>query len=95
MAYFFIIIPLLALLVILLIPTILFSLVRVLFSILGFSIGGRRRGRRNSSESAQGSAYDSTSYRHKRTSAADGQRRKVFDKDEGEYVDFEEFEDDK
>ena len=85
-----------ALLVILLIPTILFSVVRTLFSILGFSLGGRRKGRSKASESAYKDDYDaSASYRRRNSSAADGQRKKMFDKDEGEYVDFEEIKDEK
>ena len=92
MAYIFFI---LAIFIILLIPTMLFSLVRTLLSILGFCIGGRRRGRGASSGASSQSDRDyggNASYRRNDAGAAGGQRKKVFDKDEGEYVDFEDIE---
>ena len=83
----------LALFVIVLIPTILFSVIRTLFSILGFTFGGRKRRGKGTSSSSQ-SGYErgaETSSRNSKT--ADGQRKKMFDKNEGEYVDFEEIKD--
>lgn len=84
----------LALLIIVLIPTILFSVIRTLFSILGFMLGGRkRRGKGNHSSSTQRGYESGAETRSRNSKTADGQRKKMFDKNEGEYVDFEEIKD--
>lgn len=80
---------LLAIFIIILVPTFLFSLIRTILSMLGFMFTGRRRRHTSSYESGRQSAENKTSY------SSSTSRKKMFDKDEGEYVDFEEIKDDK
>ncbi|MBQ8270399.1 MAG: DUF4834 family protein [Bacteroidaceae bacterium] len=84
-----------AIFILLLIPTIIFSVIRTLLSILGFSLRGRKRG---GSSSARGYSHgadngDRGSYTKYGARDNDSSRKKMFDKDEGEYVDFEEIKD--
>ena len=84
----------LALFVVVFILTILFSVIRTLFSILGFVFGGhKRRGKGNHSSSTQRGYESGAETRSRNSKTADGQRKKMFDKNEGEYVDFEEIKD--
>lgn len=91
MIYIFVLLIFVALFVILLIPTLIFSAIRTIFSIIGFLFGGKKRTTRSGFEkrydfrenNSRGSAADDVQY----------SRKKMFDKDEGEYVDFEEIND--
>lgn len=76
------------------VPTILFSLVRIVLSILGFSIGGRRRGGGTTASQQRTRGHgEASSRRRGEGEESSSQRRKMFDADEGEYVDFEEIKD--
>lgn len=88
--------------VLLLIPTIIFSVIRTILSILGFTLHRRPRGNASSrgysqqggtSGGTSSSAHNSSA--HNSSGASRGARKKMFDKNEGEYVDFEEIKEDK
>lgn len=83
--------------VLLLIPTIIFSIIRTILSILGFTLHRRRRGNASSRGYSQqgGTSAGTSSSAHNSSGASRGARKKMFDKNEGEYVDFEEIKEDK
>lgn len=63
------------------------SILRLLF---GF---GRKTNRTNNSHNTNEQTKESTSYNEQKTQT--GNRKKIFDDDEGEYVDFEEIKEEK
>lgn len=83
--------------VLLLIPTIIFSVIRTILSILGFTLHRRPRGNASSRGYSQqgGTSAGTSSSAHNSSGASRGARKKMFDKNEGEYVDFEEIKEDK
>ena len=83
--------------VLLLIPTIIFSVIRTILSILGFTLHRRPRGNASSRGYSQqgGTSGGTSSSAHNSSGASRGARKKMFDKNEGEYVDFEEIKEDK
>lgn len=90
----------LALFVIILIPAFLFSAIRTILSMLGFLFTGKRHRSSSSSRSSSygggtGSFYGQASAGGNAKPHSSAQRKKLFDKDEGEYVDFEEIKEDK
>lgn len=88
----------LALFVIILIPAFLFSAIRTILSMLGFMITGKRRRSSSSSSSSYGgtgSFYGNTTNSGQAGQSSSASRKKMFDKDEGEYVDFEEIKEEK
>ena len=88
----------LALFVIILIPAFLFSAIRTILSMLGFMFTGKRRRSSSSSSSSYGgtgSFYSNTTNRGQAGQSSSASRKKMFDKDEGEYVDFEEIKEEK
>ena len=86
----------LAVAILVLIPAVLLSVIRTVFSVLGVAFGSRRRGRASSSHAAGGnSAHSGATAGERRSSQGDNSRKKLFDKDEGEYVDFVEIKEDK
>lgn len=94
MSFVFLFILLAIFFVVILIPTFIFSFIRTLLSMLGFMFTGRRRRTTSSygkSNSDSGNRYTSND-KHKE-SASSAPRKKMFDKDDGEYVDFEEIKD--
>lgn len=82
-----------AIFIIILIPTLLFSVIRTILSILGFMVRGKRRGGSASAGAQNDSFRSNNAYRN--SEPGDVRRKKMFDKDEGEYVDFEEIKDEK
>lgn len=76
-----------------LVPTILFSVIRTIFSVLGVVFGSRSRGRRARRSDARSSASENYSHYEKPSSGGAKAHKKMFDKNEGEYVDFEEIKD--
>lgn len=86
-----------AIFVLLLIPTIIFSVIRTILSILGFTLHRRSRGNASSRGYSQqgGTSAGSSSSARNQSGASSGARKKMFDKSEGEYVDFEEIKEDK
>lgn len=95
MITFFFVIIFIALIVVLLVPALLFSVVRTILSMLGFVIGGKRHGSSSSSQqSYRGENTYGQSYKQSDSARShDNRKKKMFDKDEGEYVDFEEIKD--
>lgn len=88
----------LALFVIILIPAFLFSAIRTILSMLGFMFTGKRRRSSSSSSSSYGgtgSFYGSSTNSGQAGQSSSASRKKMFDKDEGEYVDFEEIKEEK
>lgn len=88
----------LALFVIILIPAFLFSAIRTILSMLGFMFTGKRRRSSSSSSSSYGgtdSFYGNTTNSGQAGQSSSASRKKMFDKDEGEYVDFEEIKEEK
>lgn len=83
----------LAIFIIILIPTILFSVIRTIFSILGFINPARKRRASSSRKESGYTRYEQTGGSSSQASASP--RKKMFDKNEGEYVDFEEIKDEK
>lgn len=83
--------------VLLLIPTIIFSVIRTILSILGFTLHRSPRGNASSRGYSQqgGTSAGTSSSAHNSSGASRGARKKMFDKNEGEYVDFEEIKEDK
>lgn len=76
----------LALVILLLLPTILLSFVRSILSVFGFNFKHKRT---NKSEAKKDNA-SYTSYDANDRGVKNRHRKKIFDKNEGEYVDFEE-----
>lgn len=70
------------LLLLFLVPVIIVSLLRGFLTMFGFGIRGKNNSKKNRSEGDEGH----TDVKMKRPSS----RKKIFDKNEGEYVDFEE-----
>ena len=70
------------------IPTVLFGIIRFFLSMFGGGMASNSRGRHRSSSNV-GDDGASSSYRRVNPSEPSG-RKKVFDKNEGEYVNFEE-----
>ncbi|MBR5891763.1 MAG: DUF4834 family protein [Bacteroidaceae bacterium] len=71
------------------VPTIILSVIRFLFTMMGgTSSRGTRMHRKNTYQSSNSNT--NTTYTNAQEPAADGAKKKVFDKDEGEYVSFEE-----
>lgn len=71
------------------VPTIILSVIRFLFTMMGgTSSRGTRMHRKNTYQSTDSNT--NTTYTSTQESAVDGGKKKVFDKDEGEYVSFEE-----
>lgn len=69
-----------------LLPTILFSVISFFLSFLGFRVGRNSRTRYNTRSGE-------TSYKRSEpheTASNNHSRKKIFDKDDGEYVDYEE-----
>lgn len=89
----------LAVFVIILIPAFLFSAIRTILSMLGFMFTGKRRRSSSSSSSSSyggaGSFYGSSTNSGQAEQSSSVPRKKMFDKDEGEYVDFEEIKEEK
>ena len=86
----------LAVAILVVIPAVLLSVIRTVFSVLGVAFGPRRRGRASSSRTAGGnSAHSGAAAGERRSAWGDNSRKKLFDKDEGEYVDFVEIKEDK
>ena len=75
-----------ALVILLLLPTILLSIVRSILSIFGFAFKPNRTHKNDTRKDE--TSY--TSYNTKETGVKNRHRKKIFDKDDGEYVDFEE-----
>ena len=69
------------------IPTILFGIIRFFLTMFGGGMASNNRTQRNSRTNIDGEG--SSSYHHTNPSDSTG-RKKVFDKNEGEYVSFEE-----
>lgn len=94
---FLLLLFILAIFIIVLIPTIIFSIIRTILSVLGFTLRGRKRGGASSyggySRGADGAESGDSSRTNYRTGGNDASRKKMFDKNEGEYVDFEEIKD--
>ena len=85
----------LAIFIIILIPTFLLSVIRTIISMLGFLFTGKRR-RTTSYRNDSDSYYRNTMGETKsRPSSSSAPHKKMFDKNEGEYVDFEEIKEDK
>lgn len=76
----------LALVILLLLPTILLSFVRSILSIFGFTFKHNRTHKNDTRKDE--ASY--TSYKTNDTGIKNRHRKKIFDKNEGEYVDFEE-----
>ncbi len=89
---FLIFIIFMALVVLMLIPTLIYSLVRTLLSMLGFVFTGKKRKKRNDAPEGYGYRGGGASGEEDTRS---GHKKKLFDKDEGEYVDFEEIKENK
>lgn len=70
------------------IPTILFGIIRFFLSMFGGGMASNNRGRYHSNSNVGGDDA-SSSYRRVNPSDPSG-RKKVFDENEGEYVNFEE-----
>ena len=70
------------LLLLFLVPVIIVSLLRGFLTMFGFGIRGKNNSKKNRSEGDEGHS----DVKMKRPSS----RKKIFDKNEGEYVDFEE-----
>lgn len=84
---------LLAIFIIILIPTFLFSLIRTIVSMLAFLFTGKRR--RTTSSAGRASGYYEQSSQNRERERSTSSHKKMFDRDEGEYVDFEEIKEDK
>ena len=78
-------------------PTILFSIVRTILSVLGLAfLGSRRRTRSARNGDSKTSSSSHSTYTHsERHSSSPKEHKKMFARDEGEYVDFEEIKDEK
>ena len=95
--YFIFILFFLAVAILVFIPAVLLSVIRTVLSLLGITFGSRRRGRASSSRTSSGanSAHSGAAAGERRSAWGDNSRKKLFDKDEGEYVDFVEIKEDK
>lgn len=93
MSFIFLLLLFAIVFIIILIPTFLFSVIRTILSMLGFLFTGKRR--RPSYREGSGSFYEHSSNDSQRREHSSASRKKVFEKDEGEYVDFEEIKEDK
>lgn len=85
-------IPFILLFIVLFFGSALLRIVQALFGGKGFSTAyGPENGNRQTQDADEDDIYsdDGPSYRHRHN----GQRRKIFGPDEGEYVDFEEIKD--
>lgn len=86
---FFILIILFAIIILFLVPSIIFGIIRFIINILGggttsyTSYRSHNKTNRNSSE-------EYTRFKHNETNTSESTKKKVFDKNEGEYVNFEE-----
>lgn len=85
----------LAFVIIILIPTFLFSLIRTILSMLGFLFTGKKRRSSYSSRNSDFGSYNQRNSSRAEQPSDASSRKKMFAKDEGEYVDFEEIKDDK
>ena len=84
----------LAIFIIILIPTFLLSVIRTIISMLGFLFTGKRR-RTTSYRNDSDSYYRNTMGETKSRASSSAPHKKMFDKNEGESVDFEEIKEDK
>lgn len=75
------------LILLLLLPTMLLSLVSGILSLFGLKMGrtDKNKGTRTKWENTSGNKAEASEIREKKRT-----RKKIFDKDDGEYVDFEE-----
>lgn len=73
------------LVILVLLPTILISIVRSVLSIFGLNF--KRRSQHKNDTRKNGASFTGGAGTK---SSRDGHRKKIFDKDDGEYVDFEE-----
>lgn len=74
------------LIILILLPTILLSLITSILSFFSFRM--RKGTPRNGNSGRNETSY--TDNNAKKETRKDGRRKKIFDKDDGEYVDFEE-----
>lgn len=91
---FIVLLLFLAIFIIILIPTFLLSVIRTIVSMLGFLFTGKRR-RASSYRDDSDSYYRNNSGETKSRASSSVPHKKMFDKNEGEYVDFEEIKEDK
>lgn len=83
---FIILIILFFVVLLILVPSIILGIVRFIITMLGG--GTTSTSYRNTSNKSN--AEDYTRFKRNETNTSDGNRKKVFDKNEGEYVSFEE-----
>lgn len=81
--------------ILILIPTFIFSAIRTILSVLGFMFIGRKRRHSSSYNEERDFRYKHTSNGGRDSSNSSAARKKMFEKNEGEYVDFEEIKEDK
>ena len=90
---FFLII--LGIFILILIPTFIFSAIRTILSMLGFMFIGRKRRHSSSHNEEKNFHYKQTANSGRDSGSSSDVSKKMFEKNEGEYVDFEEIKEDK
>ena len=75
------------------VPSVIFGIIRFLLNMLGGTSSGRggyRQGGHGGTATGGGAATENDAFEYKEESKPRAKRKKVFDDDEGEYVSFEE-----
>ncbi len=75
------------------VPSVIFGIIRFLLNMLGGTSSGRggyRQGGYGGTATGRGAATENDAFEYKEESKPRAKRKKVFDDDEGEYVSFEE-----
>lgn len=73
--------------ILILVPSIILGIIRFIITMLG---GGGTTSTSYRNTTKRNNAEDYTRFKHNETKSPDGTKKKVFDKNEGEYVSFEE-----